>query len=357
MRKQIPVIDCDIHQTYMSHKELLPYIDEPYKTRVKNSGFGYPGGMYHSSVGGVRKDAFPEDGVPGSDYELMKEQHLDKFNIKYAILNGGGMLGVSLMTEQDYPAVLASAYNSWLIDTWLTYDNRFLGSMMVAAQNPEAAAKEIYRVGEHKQIVQVLLSGVTSMPIGQRYFNPIFEACNELGLPIAFHPGGNQSSGTAPVPTPVGFPQYYLEWHTLLPNVYMSQLVSIVVEGVLERYKNLKFLFIEGGVSWLPALMWRLDKNFKGLRKQTPWLKRLPSEYILENVRFTTQPMEEPPKKEYLLNVYEMMDAHNTLVFSSDYPHWDFDDPYRITKGLPTGLKESILYKSAASLYNLNIKD
>lgn len=351
--KKPAVIDCDVHQTYLHHSELLEFMEEPFRSRVKDSGFGYPGGMYYSSVGGVRKDAFPEKGVPGSDYDLLKQQLLEKYNIKKAILNGGAMLGISLMTEQDFPQALGRAYNDWLINTWLTYDDRFLGSMMCAAQDPEGAAAEIRRTGVHDKIVQVIFSGVTPMPIGQRYFHPIFEACNELELPLAFHPGGNQSSGTAPVPSPVGFPQYYLEWHTLLPNVYMSQLVSMVVEGVFEKYPKLRVVFVEGGVSWLPALMWRLDKNYKALRKQTPWLKKLPSEYILEHCRFTTQPMEEPPKQAYLHNIYEMIDAGNTLMFSSDYPHWDFDNPYRALKGVSDELKNQILYNTAAELYRI----
>jgi len=356
MNENFPIIDCDVHQTYQHHNELVPYMDEPFKSRLAERGFGYPGGMYYSVVGGVRKDSFPESGgTPGSDYQLMRKQLLDHYNIKYAVLNGGAMLGVTLMTEQDYPAMLAKAYNDWLLETWIKYDDRFIGSMMIAAQNPLAAAEEIRRVGTHKRICQVIVSGVTPMPIGQRYFHPIFEACSDVGIPISFHPGGNQSSGTAPVPTPVGFPQYYLEWHTLLANVYMSQLTSMVVEGVFEKYPKLKAVFIEGGISWLPALMWRLDKNYKALRQQTPWLKRLPSEYILNHCKFTTQPIEEPPKKKYLVEIFEMVNAEKTVMFSSDYPHWDFDDPYYIIRGMDNNLKERVLYKNAAELYGLEI--
>jgi len=357
--KTTPIIDCDIHQTYTSHHELLKYLDEPYKTRVKESGFGYPGGLYYSVAGGVRKDSFPTDTekrVPGSSYDLIKKQLLDKYNIKYALLNGGGMLGISLMTEQAFPSRLAKAYNDWLIENWLPLDKRFLGSMMVAAQDPEEAAKEIRRLGDNDRIPQVLLSSITSMPIGQKFFHPIFEAAHECNKIIAFHPGGNQSSGTAPVPTPVGFPQYYLEWHTLLPNAYMSQLTSVVVEGVFEKFPGLKVLLIESGISWLVGYMWRFDKNYKSLRKQTPWLKKLPSDYIKENVFFTTQPFEEPFKQSDLTAVYEMLGIESNLLFSSDYPHWDFDDPYLTTKGFSKELQEKILFKNACGLYQKEIK-
>ena len=313
------IIDCDVHQTYNSHDELLPYLDEPWRSRVESSGFGYPGGLYYSSVGGVRDDAFPEDGnTPGSDRTLLTSQLLDEYGMSYAILNGGGMLGISLMTEREYPAALASAYNDWLIEEWLEKDPRFLGSIMVAAQNPEAAAAEIKRVGSHPQVVQCILSAVSPRPYGQPFYHPIFEALEEEGLTLAFHPGGNQAQGVSPPPTPVGYPTRYIEWHTLLSTVYMSQLTCMVVEGVFEKFPELTAVFVEGGVGWLPHLMWRLDKNFKALRSQAPWLNKLPSEYIKQNCKFTTQPIEEPENPDHLNQILDMISAEQTLMFSSD---------------------------------------
>jgi predicted TIM-barrel fold metal-dependent hydrolase len=67
--------------------------------------------------------------------------------------------------------------------------------------------------------------------------------------------------------------------------------------------------------------MWRLDKNYKGLRSSVPWLKRLPSEYIRSNCMFSTQPIEEPADPKDLLSIFDMVDAENILMFSSDYPH------------------------------------
>jgi predicted TIM-barrel fold metal-dependent hydrolase len=346
------IIDCDVHQTYNSHEELIPYLDEPWQSRVEKSGFGYPGGLYHSPAGGVRDDAIPKDGsTPGSDRDLLIKQHIEEYDIDYALLNGGGMLGISLMTEREYPAALARAYNDWLINEWLESDSRFLASIMVAAQNPDAAAAEIRRVGSHPQVVQCLLSGVSPRPYGQPFYHPIFEAIEEMELTLAFHPGGNQTQGISPPPTPVGYPSRYLEWHTLLPTVYMSQLTCMVVEGVFEKFSDLTAVFIEGGVGWLPHLMWRLDKNFKGLRSQAPWLEQLPSEYIVENCKFTTQPIEEPNNPEHLKQILDMISAEKTLMFSSDYPHWDFDDPFYALKDLSEDLCQQILYETAREVY------
>ena len=101
--------------------------------------------------------------------------------------------------------------------------------------------------------------------------------------------------------------------------------------------------------------MWRLDKNWKSLRSQTPWLKRSPSEYIVECLRFTTQPIDEPENPAHLFQILEMMDAERTVMFSSDYPHWDFDSPTKAFPPLPDKLAKRIFYQNAQELYQLDI--
>ena len=112
---------------------------------------------------------------------------------------------------------------------------------------------------------------------------------------------------------------------------FQAHLASLVIEGAFERRPNLRFVMIEGGFGWLPSLCWRLDKLWRRLADETPHLKRLPSEYIRDHVWLTTQPMEEPPNREHLLDLVEWV-GWDRLLFASDYPHWDFDDP---TQTLP----------------------
>jgi predicted TIM-barrel fold metal-dependent hydrolase len=128
----------------------------------------------------------------------------------------------------------------------------------------------------------------------------------------------------------------------------------MVCEGVFEKFPGLKLVLVEGGIAWLAHTMWRLDKNFKALRSTTPWLKRAPSEYIVENVRLTTQPLEEPDNPDHLLQLFEMISAHKTVCFASDFPHWDFDDPRRVfPKKMSDDLRRRLFYENAAELYGL----
>jgi predicted TIM-barrel fold metal-dependent hydrolase len=196
------ILDCDIHNTYRSQQDLYPYLEEPYLSRLKEKGFGYPQETFQSSIHNKRLDAKPENGSAGSDYPLLREQLLDRFDITYGVLTGEGISGLSYMPEQDYPAALARAYNAWLVDTWLTYDKRLLGSLHVAIQHPEAAAAEIYRYGSHPKIVQVCIPAATTMPLSHPFYRPVLRAAAEMDLVVALH--FRQPGVTAPSITPVG---------------------------------------------------------------------------------------------------------------------------------------------------------
>jgi predicted TIM-barrel fold metal-dependent hydrolase len=97
--------------------------------------------------------------------------------------------------------------------------------------------------------------------------------------------------------------------------------------------------------------MWRLDKDFKGNRSECPWLTRLPSDYILENVRYSTQPIDEPRKPEHLLQLFDMIEAERTLLYASDYPHWDFDNPRVAFRDVPPALRQRIFVDNSLDLY------
>lgn len=346
------IIDCDVHHSYKKQDELYPYLPEIWVDRIKKSGLGYPQDTFVSSAGAKRTDAKPTSGVAGSDIELLREQLFDEHGVDYALLNGGGIVGVSLMPDFAYPTALARAYNDWLVHEWLEKDERFLGSAHVAIQDPAAAAQEIRRVAVHSQIKQVFLPAVTPLPMGHPFYRPILQAIEETGLVLAFHP--KQPAVAAPHVTPVGMPHSYLEWHTLAGLPYMAQMVNMVASGVFELFPNLKVMFIEGGVSWVPSLLWRFDKNYRGLRQEAPWLKMLPSEYVLRNCKFCTQPIEEPLKKEFIEQSFAMMEGWRTIVFSTDYPHWDFDDPVYAMRSVPKEWRRGILYDNAAEFYGLN---
>jgi predicted TIM-barrel fold metal-dependent hydrolase len=131
----------------------------------------------------------------------------------------------------------------------------------------------------------------------------------------------------------------------------MAHCVSLLTEGVFEQFPTLKFAFIEGGVCWAPYVMGRLDRLYPALRAETPHLTRRPSQTLLRHCYFSTQPIEEPDRHEHLLQVLAMLGAERTVVFASDYPHWDFDNPLTAFAFVPAALKRRIFVDNALDLY------
>jgi len=154
-----------------------------------------------------------------------------------------------------------------------------------------------------------------------------------------------------PTPPETGPPSFFWEAHALLCETGMGHVASLIAHGVFEKLPTLRFVLIECGVAWLPAILWRLDADWKALRKETPWLDRLPSEVAREHIRLTTQPLEQPKDIRHLWSALEAIDGERTLLFATDYPHWDFDDPERVR--IPAAWRDRVLRENARELYRL----
>jgi predicted TIM-barrel fold metal-dependent hydrolase len=98
--------------------------------------------------------------------------------------------------------------------------------------------------------------------------------------------------------------------------------------------------------------MWKIEHSWAAVRREVPWVKTLPTEYIREHVRFGTQPMEEPPDPKFLAHIIEMLGSDKLLMFATDYPHWDFDAPGpALPAVLPADLRRKILWENAREIY------
>ncbi len=348
MTPRAGIIDCDVHPGPRSPEEIRERLAMPFRDRWSGGGRGY-----FMPPHWARLDSEPPDGAkPGSDPGFLRKQHVEEYGIAHAILLPCSF--ASLQPDPDFGTAIAAAFNDWLAATWLdryNADGCFKGSISIAHQDPEAAAREIERWAGHPHFVQVRTDSGAREPLGQRRYYPIYEACARHNVPLAIHPG-TDGMGINIQPSP-GYPTRYIEWHTCLSLGFQAHLVSLLTEGVFERFPGFRVVLVEGGVSWLVPLMWRLDQEWKALRSEVPWVKRRPSEYLREHVRLTSQPLERPDDDHQLLQILEMMDAEHLLLFSSDYPHWDFDSPQHAFPRLPDTMRQRIFEANAREWYGL----
>jgi len=213
--------------------------------------------------------------------------------------------------------VLANAVNDWLAAEWLDADPRLRAGIVVKPEDADGAVAEVERRAADPRFVQVLLPGRTERPYGNRAYRPLLRAAAGRGLPVAIHFGG--SSGFPP--TAVGWPSYYLEEVVGATQIFQAHLTSLVAEGAFEELPELRLVLAEAGWTWLPSLLWRLDKEWKGLQREIPWVRRAPSASIRDQVRLTVQPIDAPAEPRFLLDVLDQLGSDGMLLHSSDFPH------------------------------------
>jgi len=311
------------------------------------------GGLYGSVMSFHRENtAPPGGGAPGSDPDFAAHQLFADEGVDYAVLIPMSATSNQLTNPEAETAVL-SGVNAHLADSWLGRHNghgRFKGSIAVSPADPEGAAREIERWAGHEHFVQVGMPLASRVPFGNPRHDPIWEAATRHDLPVGFH--FTTTAGMNWL-TPAGFPSSYLEAHALASHQAMAHVASFVMEGVFERFPTLGLAWIETGFTWLLPLMWRLDNHWRDLRDEVPHVRRPPSEYIREHMRFSTQALDDVTPFSDLLRVMELIHGDELLVFSTDYPHHDTDDPDWLEARLPKAWRRRVMAENAIELYGL----
>jgi predicted TIM-barrel fold metal-dependent hydrolase len=201
-------------------------------------------------------------------------------------------------------------------------------------------------------MAEVLMTPQTrGIPFGSPHFDPLYEAAARNGLPVATHLMGQTPFELIPI-YPVGNPAHWHDFFASWPLLYVSHLMSLVFDGAFDRNPELRVVFVEGGFTWAMPAMWRMDRIWEQRKVDLPHVRRKPSEYIREHVRFTTQPLEDVNVETYR-DYLEMMDLGDCLMFSTDYPHWSYDAPAWAIRRFPPHQRERIVRGNAMALYGL----
>jgi predicted TIM-barrel fold metal-dependent hydrolase len=354
------LVDCDIHLGYDTLADLAPYLDPPTRELVAQSGttgLEMPTYPWNHPTGWIRGDLYERDGERHRNFvslslEILRERHLDPYAIDLGVVEPDEAAVFSLLPNAQLGARLCSAYNDWLLERWLEEEPRLRGMIVVPAQYPEAAAREVRRLGARDEFVGVFLPGGARVPYGNPLYDPLWAAADEHALPVAVHTHYEGVGIGGPV-TAAGVPDHYCEYHTLCGSGMYGHFVSILCHGIFERFPNTRLAMVEGGLVPFVGFLWRLDTNWKACRSEIPWCRRRPSEYVWDHVRFASQPLESPDDPEQLLRAIEFLRPWDTLMYASDFPHWDFDEPEQTLAQLPVEWRDNVRWRNAVDFFRL----
>jgi uncharacterized protein len=343
------IVDVDVHAEVASIQQLMPYLPRVWQEWVTERGYGGPVGSGHlyplNAPTTAREEWRPSDGRrPASDVDLLREHVLDPGGAERAIVNC--YYAVDSLRHPDAAAALASAVNDWLVSKWLEPEPRLAASLVVPARDPAGAAKEIRRVGGHRGFVQVLLPVRSDGLYGNRIWRPLIEAAVELDLVLGIHWGG--TPGVAP--TSSGWPSWYAEEYAGEWQAYMTQVTSLIAEGVFQLFPSLRVSLLEGGFTWMPLWGWRLNKDWRGLRRDVPWIKRPPIDLMREHMRFSTAPIDAGPVRD-MARLLQWIGSEDVLMYATDYPHRHDDDMDSLLALMPESMRPKVMAENARQWY------
>jgi len=297
-------------------------------------------GLYSDAARTTRRLTDPE--------QRIKDQDLDgiQAEVLYGILGA-----VNRINDVAAGAEIARIYNDWLADFCKPHPDRLIGLALLPGNNAAAAVAEAKRVIRHGIRGVEMSGGVGAIPLFERQWDPLWAVLSQAGVPLHKHI------------TPFILPPNPTHWtakearasHAVYygksPLVAVDSLMEMIFGGALERFPNLKLVFGETGLAWIPYVLERMDYEWEEQYKDLE-LKMKPSEYWKRQCKATFQ---------YDAIGMRLIDllGEDTLMWGSDFPHpdgvWPDSQSYiqKQFADLPKSTRRKIVCENAANLYKL----
>jgi predicted TIM-barrel fold metal-dependent hydrolase len=356
------IVDVDSHHYENEHfSEILPFMENDVLRQTALQG-RLKGGRerllpiqagFTQDMGGrvtrypLRSSEKTAEGKP-RDVQL-GQRWMDAMSVDYACLFPTGMLNVGLHPQKEMEVDLCWAYNRWLTEKVLPEsDGRFYSMLPLPFSDPDESLRQIETFGHRKGVTGFMVTTVRTLPVHDNAYMKVYRALEERGLALSFHSGPNWQE---PVFKSCN---RFISVHALGFSFYnILHCTNWVINGLGERFPKLAVIWTESGLAWIPFLMQRLDHEYMLRSSECPTLKKKPSDYM-RDMYYSSQPMEIQDMKA-LECTFRMIRAETQLLYSSDYPHWDFDLPSTISDlpFLSEKAKHNILGGNAARLFKL----
>lgn len=347
------VVDVDVHVVYtpelrkkVANAMVKPWADyvDPEKTAP---GFSRPSPGIPKSLGGKKEFNVRH----ADDADTIYRDLCEGLGIDHPVINL--LTGADTTWNTQRAVEEIRGVNTVLLDEFLDEYDEFLGAGTVTLREPDKAAEEIDRLGNEKQIVAAYMFTGTQYqkPPGDPSYDIMYQAMEDNDLTPLYHvtnftdcAGWLEKFETA------------MAWHSLGPPWSLQQAVaSLIAQGTPEKFPDLDFVIAEGGLGWVPFLMGRLNRERAQWQPEVSILEKSPEEYLRDQFYFSTQPMEELNDPAHTSQLLEIVGA-DSLLFATDYPHYDFDNPSTLDRFLQDFSpedREKVLHGNATEVFGL----
>lgn len=273
---------------------------------------------------------------------------MDAMGIDYTVVFPTPMLTLGMHPLAEAEVQLGDAFNRWLTDRIIPQEPRIMALAYLPFNDPEACIRTVEEFGDKPGVIGFTVTSTRYRAVHDNAYMRLYAILEERGKPLTFHSGynwGDESMKQC---------NRFISMHSIsFVHFNLVHLTNWVINGLPERFPKLKVVWIESGLAWVPFTMQRLDHEFLMRSSEAPLLKRKPSDYMRE-MYYSSQPLERSNLK-LTEATFNAINAETQLLFSSDWPHWDFDLPAAITDlpFLSEQAKRNILGLNALRLFNL----
>ncbi|MBI4482903.1 MAG: amidohydrolase [Acidobacteria bacterium] len=339
------VIDTDGH-IFEKDQDIFQYLEPPFRGKKELLSFPFFPGLdgFHRMA---RRVSDGKAYIRGPDDPKSWKEVLDREGIDRTVIFPTSGLASGFIQDPEWAVVVCRAYNDMVHDRYIQYDRRLGAMALLPIQDIHESARELRRAVQGLSMYGGILAPVGfPKPLGDSYFDPLYEEAQKLGCPLAIHGAPSRGLG-------FDFFRSLIEARALShPFAQMIHLTSLVLEGVFERFPKIRFASLEAGCEWIPFLMDRLDLEYENRAHQAPLLNKRPSDYMRGGQIYYHTELWEKMLPQVMDRVGE-----DLFLYASDYPHEaDLAEGIRAFEAredVPTAAKVKILWENGKRFYNM----
>jgi uncharacterized protein len=276
------------------------------------------------------------------------------YSVLYPTVAGAAGENFGRLTDADLELACVQAYNDWLIEEWASTSKRFIPQCIVPLWPVERTVAEIQRsvrMGHRGVVFPAVPMELRNVPhINDAVYDAIWSACQELNVPICFHPGSFKTIEFAAGEYFQGKLGAAMEALTR-PASLVFVLVNLLLSRILLRFPKLKVVFAESSLGWGTYLLEYGDHQAEQDRLHLEGYPKL-SEMFRRQCYLTGWYDRATLKTRSYVPAENILWATNFPLATSTWPNTR-DYLARSMEGLPEDAQRRIVCENAAKLYGV----